>query len=162
MSQNHFHFQTASKLLPWKSLNHFHHFQIPVRDLKQFFNFTSKRETDYRLVQPKRPPRKPGQDKMDYVLSQPVDSEPLRIVGNGVAKRSTQIADPMLFEQFSKLGPTTEYGEPPAYLDGSEEALRDFVRRYGRLTDEKAGDNVYLLLDEAGKMKDLLETFRRL
>ena len=132
---------------------------------KHPFHFSSRRETDYRLVQPKqRPsrPRKPGQSVFDYVLSQTGTDEPIRIVGNGKPKGPIRISNhPMLFETFSKIGPTLEDDEPPKYLDGSDEALLDFVKRYGRLTNDKSGDNVDQLLDEAGRMKNLLNAFER-
>jgi len=133
---------------------------------KPLFNFTSKREAEYRLVQRKRlPARKPGEIQKDRILNAPlIDTEP-RIVGDGVVKRSIRIDDadhhPRLFDEFSKIGATIEHDEPPAYSDEAIQAMLDFVGRYGRLTDEKAGDNVFLLLDEASEMKRLLETFRR-
>jgi hypothetical protein len=136
-----------------------HHMATPL------FNFTSKREAEYRLVPRRRlPPRKPGQSQADRILNAPLFATEPRIVvvGNGGKKRSVQIADhPMLFDEFSRIGATVEHDEPPAYSDEAIQAMLDFVRRYGRLTDEKAGDNVFLLLDEAGEMKRLLRRRKR-
>ncbi len=133
---------------------------------KQFFNFTSKRETDYQLVWPKRS----RQSLMDLSLDDE-SFEPIRIVGNGKPKGSLQISNRhKAFKDFCEIELIKHRGfdrrtkrdkeiDAPEYEQALQK-MREFVKRYGRLTDDKKGDNVHLLLDEAGRMKHLWETFK--
>jgi hypothetical protein len=128
---------------------------------KQFFSFTSNLET-YGLKPLKPlPKRKPRQSVLDHILSmRAVDIESPRIVGNGKKKRSIQISGyPMLFKKFSDIAPKISDDEPPDDEHAGQQML-DFVKRYGRLTNDEEGDDVHLLLDKAGEMKHLRETFK--
>ena len=64
---------------------------------------------------------------------------PALIVGSGKRKQEKRIADPVLFRKFAEID--------------SPEALLGFIRRFGRLTDEKEGDDVYRLAEEIRDMR---------
>jgi hypothetical protein len=99
-------------------------------------------ETKYRLVPATPlPKRKPGESEFAQILRMRLeDIRPALIVGSGKRKQEKHIAQyPQLFRQFAQID--------------SWEALLSFVRKFGRLTDEKEGDNAYQLVDEIGDMR---------
>jgi len=104
-------------------------------------SFTARIETDYGFVRaPSLPKRKPGQSVADQILDAPVDaSRPALIVGSGKRKQEKRIADPVLFQRFAEID--------------SWDGLLGFVRRFGRLTNEKEGDDVYELAGEIREMR---------
>jgi hypothetical protein len=108
--------------------------------LDRAIQFTVTVETDYRFVPP-LPKRKP-QQSLDQILSEPIDAiRPTLIVGSGKRKRQKKnIAHyPQLFRTFADID--------------SWERLLNFVKRFGRLTDEEAGDNVDDLVEEIREMR---------
>jgi hypothetical protein len=105
-------------------------------------SFTATVETDYRFMRAAQlPKRKPGQSVLDQILDLPMEAagRPALIVGSGKRKQEKRIADPVLFRKF-------------AVID-SPEALLGFIRRFGRLTDEKEGDDIYRLAEEIRDMR---------
>src|SRR5262245_35456397 len=104
-------------------------------------SFTARVETDYRFVRaPPMPKRKPGQSVRDQILDAPMAAvRPPLIVGSGKRKQEKRIADPVLFQRFAEIG--------------SWEALLGFIRRFGRLTNEKEGDDAYELAGEIREMR---------
>jgi len=104
-------------------------------------SFTATVETDYRFVRaPTLPKRKPGQSALNQILDLPMAaSRPALIVGSGKRKQEKRIADPVLFRKFAEID--------------SPEALLGFIRRFGRLTDEKESDDVYRLAEEIRDMR---------
>jgi hypothetical protein len=88
------------------------------------------------------PKRKPGESLKDQILNMRAsDVRPALIVGNGKPRRKKQIAQhPQLFRKFAEID--------------SVDALLNFIKQFGRLTDEKEGDKVHLLLDEAKDMRE--------
>jgi hypothetical protein len=104
-------------------------------------------DTQYQLV-PVRPlpQRKPGQSIRDQILDMPSKdiTGPARIVGNGKRKHKKHIANhPDLFRKFADIRTVG--------------ALLDFIREFGRLTDEAEGDDVLFLLLEAKAMRGALK-----
>jgi hypothetical protein len=105
-------------------------------------SFTATVETNYRFVRPPpMPKRKPGQSVADQILEMPMATagRPALIVGSGKRKQERRIADPVLFRKFAEID--------------TLEALLGFIRRFGRLTDEKEGDDVYQLAEEIRDMR---------
>src|SRR5262249_55032350 len=104
-------------------------------------SFTATIETNYRFVRASMPKRKPGQLALDQILETPMEAagRPTLIVGSGKRKQEKRIADPVLFRRFAEIG--------------SLEALLGFIKKFGRLTDEKEGDDVYRLAEEIRDMR---------
>ena len=118
--------------------------------LDRTIRFTATIETNYR-VRPKSPlpKRKPGQSILDQILDEPVDTvRPTLIVGSGKRKQEKKIVQyPQLFRRFAEID--------------SLEALLSFIRKFGRLTDEKEGDEAYRLAEEIRDMRNAIAFTRR-
>jgi hypothetical protein len=124
-------------------------------------------DTDYRIV-PARPLLKRKLKQSIQILKErSQDVQPERIVGNGTkADDRRHIAQyPNLFRKFAEIGerkldPVGKAADldPIGKRDliKERERLLAFVKNFGRLTDDKEGDNVHLLLDEAKQMRDAL------
>jgi len=94
----------------------------------------------YKIVPAKRPQRKPGQSKADWLLDSPVADE-ARIVSCGGGRLRKQLGGwPMLYIDFANV-------ETP-------EQLLEFVTHYGPLT---AKNEIGKLLDTAAEMRELMQ-----
>jgi hypothetical protein len=118
--------------------------------LDRTIRFTATVETNYRVKPaPPIPKRKPGQSVLDQILNAPIDAfRPTLIVGSGKRKQEKKITQyPQLFLTFAEID--------------SWEALLSFIGKFGRLTDEKEGDEAYRLAEEIRDMRRAIAFTRK-